>query len=311
MKQLSYEEFQKELQREIGSFLPQDAVYETELNRVEKNNMTLQALSIRRVGENTAPNFYLKGYYNQYQSGESLNEICKQIGELYGRITFPDITVRELSSYENIREHLEIHLVSKENNGAFLAKGPYRLNEIGAEIVYVNLEKSKDGQTMMRVTNELMEQYHITPEALFAQAYQNTVEQYPLEIKTMHEVMREIMGMEMDEFLGEVHTNGTQTYVVSNAQRINGATVLLYPDTLRKIEERVGGEYYILPSSTHEVLAIPKNQAPTPTELRQMVREINRDQVKPTERLAGEVFLYKANESQLQKCVIKERGMER
>lgn len=256
MKQLSYEEFQKELQKEIGSFLPQDAVYETELNRVEKNNMTLQALSIRRVGENTAPNFYLKEYYNQYQAGKSLNEI-------------------------------------------------------GAEIVYVNLEKSEDGQTMMRVTNELMEQYHITPEALFAQAHQNTVEQYPLEIKTMHEVMREIMGMEMDEFPGEVHTDEPQMYVVSNAQRMNGATVLLYPDTLRKIEEKVGGEYYILPSSTHEVLAIPKNQAPTPTELRQMVREINRDQVKPTERLAGEVFLYKANESQLQKCVIKERGMER
>lgn len=135
MMQLSYEEFQEALQKEIGSFLPQDAAYETGLSHVEKNNVTLEALSIHRIGENAAPTFYLEEHYKQYQAVRSLKEICKNIGELYGQITFPNITIRELSSYEGVREHLEIHLVSKENNKAFLTKGPYRLNEVGAEIV--------------------------------------------------------------------------------------------------------------------------------------------------------------------------------
>lgn len=311
MKQLNYEEFQETLQKEIDSFLPQDAIYETELNLVEKNNVSLTGLTIRKVGENMAPNFYLEPYYEQYQAGKSMEKICENIAILYEQIAVPDITLREITSYEEVKEHLEIHLVSKENNEAYLAKGPYRLNEIGAEIVYINLGKGEDGQATVRVTNELMQQYGIPTEALFAEAYQNTVEQYPLEIKTMLEVMQELMGIEMPELMGEIPESEPQMYVVSNTQRLNGATVLMYPDSLKKIAERVGGEYYILPSSTHEILAIPKNQAPTPAELRQMVREINRDEVEPTERLASEVFLYKAKENQLHKCVIKERGMER
>lgn len=311
MKQLSYEEFQGALQKGIDSFLSQDAIYETEVNCVEKNNVSLTGLTIRKAGENMAPNFYLEPYYEQYQAGKSIEEICENIGALYKQMSIPDIAVREILNYEEVKEHLEIHLVSKENNEAYLAKGPYRLNEVGAEIVYIDLGKSEDGQATVRVTNELMQQYHLSPEALFAQAYQNTVEQHPLEIKTMQEVMGEIMGVEMQELMGEIPVNEPQMYVVSNTQRINGATVLMYPDALKKIAERVGGEYYILPSSTHEILAIPKDQAPIPAELRQMVREINREQVEPTERLASEVFAYNAKENQLHKCVIKEREMER
>ncbi len=311
MKQLSYGEFQEALKTEIDSILSQGGIYETKLNFVEKNNVSLTALTIRKAEETIAPNFYLERYYEQYQAGKSMEEICENIAILYEQIAVPDITLREITSYEEVKEHLEIHLVSKENNNAYLKKGPYRLNDVGAEIVYINLGKSEDGQAMVRVTKELMQQYHLPTEALFAQAYQNTVEQYPLEIKTMYEVMGEIMGMEMQEVAGKIPKGEPQMYVVSNTQRMNGATVLMYPDALKKIAERVGGEYYILPSSTHEILAIPKNQAPTPRELRQMVREINRDQVEPTERLASEVFSYEAKENQLHKCVIKERGMER
>lgn len=311
MKQLSYGEFQEVLKNEIDSLLPHDTRYVTELNPVEKNNVSLTGLTIRKAGEAMAPNFYLEPYYEQYQAGKSMEEIGENIAILYEQIAAPDITLREVTSYTEVKERLEIHLVSKENNKAYLTKGPYRLNEVGAEIVYINLGKSEDGQAAVRVTKELIQQYNISPEVLFAQAYQNTVEQHPLEIKTMYEVMQEIMGAEMEQFLGEIPADEPQMFVVSNTQRMNGATVLMYPDTLKQIAERVGGEYYILPSSTHEILAIPKNQAPTPTELRQMVREINRDQVEPTERLSNEVFSYEAKENQLHKCVIKERGMER
>lgn len=311
MKQLSYGEFQEALKNEIDSLLSQDTIYETELIPVEKNNVSLTGLTIRKAGEAMAPNFYLEPYYEQYQAGKSTEEIGENIAILYEQIAAPDFMLREITSYAEVKEHLEIRLVSKENNKAYLTKGLYRLNEVGAEVVYINLGKSEEGQASVRVTKELMRQYNISPEVLFSQAYQNTVEQHPLEIKTMHEVMQEIMGAEMEQFLGEIPADEPQMYVVSNTQRMNGATVLMYPDALKKIAERVGGEYYLLPSSTHEILAIPKNQAPTPNELRQMVREINRDQVEPTERLSNEVFLYEAKENQLHKCTIKERGMER
>ena len=303
MRQLNYEEFQKTLQKEIGSFLPQDAIYEMKLNCVEKNNVTLKALSIRKKGENVAPNIYLEEFFRRYREGKSLKEICTSIGQLIEQATVPDIAINELRNYENVKKKMEVHLVSKENNEAFLARGLYRLNEVGAEVVYIKLAQNVDGQAIVRVTNELMQKYKVSPEEVFAQAYENTIEQYPLKIMKINDVI--------GKSVGEGGENEPQMYVVTNDQQINGATVLLYPETLKKIEERVGGEYYILPSSVHEILAVPKKQTSMVAELRQMVRNINRSIVEPTERLAGEVFEYESKENQLHKCKIKEREIER
>ena len=48
---------------------------------------------------------------------------------------------------------------------------------------------------------------------------------------------------------------------------------------------------YIMPSSTHEVIAVSTNMG-EPNELAQMVAEINMDQVSLDERLSNQVYHY-------------------
>ena len=61
---------------------------------------------------------------------------------------------------------------------------------------------------------------------------------------------------------------------------------------MQKIGELMGGNYYILPSSIHEVLVIPENAGLTTRELSNMVHEINQTEVAAVDRLSDKVQFY-------------------
>ena len=85
----------------------------------------------------------------------------------------------------------------------------------------------------------------------------------------------------------------------------------MYPGVLEEVHRKMEGDYYILPSSVHEVLVLSKESGFTPVELRKMVMEVNREQVIPEERLGNEVYEFQGKTGTLQKCKITEKEMTR
>lgn len=81
-------------------------------------------------------------------------------------------------------------------------------------------------------------------------------------------------------------------FVVTNQQRIGGASALFYPKVMDKLGEVLGHDYFILPSSIHEMLVLPDNGKISADELRMMVTEINATQVSPAERLTDDVYYF-------------------
>ena len=73
---------------------------------------------------------------------------------------------------------------------------------------------------------------------------------------------------------------------------MEGAGLILQEDIMQKIGELMGGNYYILPSSIHEVLVIPENAGLTTRELSDMVHEINQTEVAAVDRLSDKVQFY-------------------
>ena len=66
----------------------------------------------------------------------------------------------------------------------------------------------------------------------------------------------------------------------------------------QEIAEKVG-DFYMLPSSIHETLIVPKDAGMEFKELEQMVQEVNQTQVAPGERLSDHVYEYDAKEHEL------------
>lgn len=77
---------------------------------------------------------------------------------------------------------------------------------------------------------------------------------------------------------------------IENGQ--NGACVIQYPHFLDDAAETLGGSFYVLPSSIHEVLLLADDTSPSLSELENMVRTINQAEVAPEERLSDNVFHY-------------------
>ena len=80
--------------------------------------------------------------------------------------------------------------------------------------------------------------------------------------------------------------------MLTNTAKINGATVMLYPNLLQEIGEATQSRFFILPSSIHEVILMRDSGEMNVEELRRVVMEINRTQVAPEDVLSDEVYSY-------------------
>ena len=84
-------------------------------------------------------------------------------------------------------------------------------------------------------------------------------------------------------------------YVATNVFKMNGACILLYDGVLKKFAEKIGSDFYILPSSVHEVIFVPANGDMDARYLIQMVKEVNATEVAPDEVLSDNVYIYHAD----------------
>ena len=71
----------------------------------------------------------------------------------------------------------------------------------------------------------------------------------------------------------------------------NGACAIQYPDFLDQAAETMGGDFYVLPSSIHEVLFIVDDGSMELSHLEEMMRSINEAEVAPADRLSVQVLV--------------------
>jgi hypothetical protein len=90
-------------------------------------------------------------------------------------------------------------------------------------------------------------------------------------------------------------------YVLTNTSGSLGAAALFYPDVKDKAAELIGSDYYILPSSTHEVILVPDSAGINPKELCEMVKQANRTVVDEKDILSDNVYHYSRDERRLDK----------
>ncbi len=146
------------------------------------------------------------------------------------------------------------------------------------------------------VTNSLAENFGLSEEQMFKLAEENTRRIMPPTVRSMDEVMREIftsegMPLEFVEMMESEMPKDRTMWVISNERGINGAVSMVYEDKLHELAESMETDLYILPSSTHEVIAVSTSMG-DPNELAHMVVEVNMDQVALDERLSNQVYHY-------------------
>lgn len=271
-----------------------------DMKSVEKlNNEGYDAVTVTPADSNIGVTLNVEAFYKAHEDGASMDEVVSKASDTFirGFDNQPSIDVASLMDYEQMKDKLIMEVVSTEANADMLANVPHVEMEDMSVVYRFVIDSNDDGRATILATNNMLEAMGITPEQLHEDALKNAPELKPAVITGMSEVMAEMMGMSPEEMamMGmPTDPADEQMFVATVPDKIHGAGVLAYQDFMDQAAERVGGSFYILPSSLHEVLLVPDNGQMNLQDLEAMVREVNATQVAPEDKLTDNVYHYDA-----------------
>lgn len=266
------------------------------VQRTIKNNGKVRiGIMLSEEGSNVSPTIYLEEYFDQFQKHKSIDQVVKNIWRLYREVRIEHTwETTMLQSFSKTRQKIVYKLIHAQENEELLKTIPHVLYLDLAIVCYILLDISESGTATILITNEMMKMWKIEKELLYSIAHQNTKKALPAEFKTMRSVVAELLGEENQLGEGE-----DLMYVLTNEIRSFGASCILYDKVLEDIGNQLGENYYVLPSSVHEVIIVPESKSPNRADLEDMIEEINDTQVEEEEILSYRAYYFSRKENRL------------
>ena len=170
--------------------------------------------------------------------------------------------------------------------------GSKDLDTVMGEIGQIHVLLSKvNGVMTVPISDKLMQSWGIAEDVLFTAAKNGMSNFTPVTIKSMTETLIEMCGEEQFELM-EVPTEADEMmYIMSNTENVNGAAAIIDPNNMDLARSYMQDDFYILPSSVHEVLLVKQNQMSV-EELEDMVKTVNASAVALQDRLSDHVYKY-------------------
>ena len=149
---------------------------------------------------------------------------------------------------------------------------------------HVEISDNENGLMSYPVTNELFDEYGLTFDEFDKAATANSELLMPKRFGTIGEITGAPFSFTKKE---------DEMYILTNTSGLNGAASIFYNNVAKDISEDVfeGEDYYILPSSIHELILISTHGREI-DKLEAMVRDVNNTVVEETDFLSDNVYRY-------------------
>ena len=308
-EKMNINEFVNEVRGNIKGFLPK--AYENaevSVTEYQKLNVIYEGLMVKREKEMISPIINLDQFYEIYQNQPetTMEVICRRIAKVVMETPI-EVNLNPIMDYNIAKYNLFIRVSSAEKNKDILANVPHQLKEDLA-ITYHLITNMRGGElSSLLIKNDLLKQYGITAEQLHEDAMNSSPHIMPQEVSSIG-MIREFL--EQDPFMMSSEENdmlqesepAPSFYVVTNQKKLDGAGVIFYPGMMEYLGSLFCQDYFILPSSIHEMIVLPDNGENIVNELKMMVSEINATQVTPSERLTDEVYHFDTKDHVFEKA---------
>ena len=200
-------------------------------------------------------NMNMQMAYEAHEAGRSFADILHETEQAIMQQVdrMPQFDLGVMSDYRAMKPKLMTELIHQKGNEARLSDAPHEKIEDLALIYRIDLGERNGGRMTTVITDQMMEQFGITQEQLHQDAVENAAILHPASLRSMREVMASMMGMEPDPPMpGE-----PELMVATTKEAYMGAAVIQYPGFMDMAAEKMGGDFFVLPSSIHEVLLLP------------------------------------------------------
>lgn len=250
-------------------------------------------------------NIYLNGFYDQYCKEALLDDVMRRIV----LISQSDISIDDevtilrkcLDSYDDAKDRIVINLLGVARNRELLQNMPHRI-EGDFAVTYelaLNDEDPGNGMYIVRISNQMLEDWDVTEEDLFLQAQKNTRKMFSNYLLCLEQICMELQFMlakadvsgctydnEANIFVTKKESAGN-VYVLTNEEKYFGAGLIFDLRIRKLISERFDAPgCYIIPSSLHEVMIIPDTGDVDLNMLSDMVHTVNLTTVDAEDRLS-------------------------
>lgn len=286
---MRYEEFRNYVAENIADYLPEEfAGSDIEVKEMEKPNVTLYGLIVRRPGSNISPNVYLENFFERYEKNIRMSDIMESIAKtVVEHSPSEDFSMGDMFEKENVLKTVLPKLISLKRNEKYLEDKVYTKFLDMAVVYQVPIENIADsGFACVVLTKRHADTIGITVEELFNAAKENIKGDYIFE--SMAAVLFGMVGEEIPDDCGMM--------ILTNKAKMNGAAQLLSEDTLNYVAEKMGGAFCVIPSSIHEVIIIPYDETTDLENVRSMIEEVNASEVSPEEVLSDHPYIYRNGE---------------
>ena len=313
---MNFETFMESIKNHIKEYLPesyQDA--QVTIREQQKLNNRYMGLTVIRPGDDRIPTINLTDLYRQYYENPKfrITDVLEQISQIIQKE--PErFDVSRLTQYEEAKKHLFMRVSNADKNVQVLGGVPFVEREDLAITFHIAVEETEMGRASAIVTNRMMETYGVTRNQLYKDALANSPVIAPVKINNLGELLGRMtldgmkeMGASEEEIrdakerMDEANQDNP-LIVVTNETGIDGAVAVFYPGVMDQLGEEIKGDFFILPSSVHEIIVAPDDGRLSYSELKEMVTEINETQVAPEDRLTDEVYHYDTRDHVFEKA---------
>lgn len=184
-----------------------------------------------------------------------------------------------VSDREYVLNNCMIKVVSGFRNMGKLDGVPHRMHCDLAElcILRVEIEGAGIGRAVAIINQGIINRVGIGEDELFEAARRNTAKK--LVLLNFSQVMNRTLT-----------DDDGQIYMATNQECLYGGAAIVFPDFLKTVSERIRDDFWIIPSSIHEILIVPKSSGMHPVDIKKIVETVNRNMVSFDETLSDNVY---------------------
>ena len=283
---MSYEDF-LDVAKDAATVNYPDA--EITIQKVEKlQGESYVGLSVKPEGSNAAVTMNLQELFEEVRDDlkrlpAAMNELLFGLQEALTQI--PQVDADRFTDYEKVKEQLVMQVVPVEPNKEKLATIPHKTIEDIAVVYRIEVSDSEHKNTTVLITNQMLDDYGITQEQLHQDAVVSQSENHPPTLRNLSETLFEISG-------GAMAVPDSPMWVATVEGGVHGAAAVQVPEFMEKAAEKLGGDFFVLPSSIHECLFIKDDGEYERSRLEAMVQGVNAAEVSEADFLSNSVYHY-------------------
>ena len=264
---------------------------EVESLETQKVNETLTAICIKDKTELIQPTLYLERLHKAFESGVNMEQLVRDTAYT---LTHANINIEDIPELnrDTAQQRLFCTVINKDLNTELIANVPHQdmldLSLIARFRVFEHAS--------ILVNNDICGKLKLTSEEVMQIAKENTfAEQYkcvPMSDMLKEYLLQDGMPPEFISDVMKIRQEECPMYVLTNNNGVNGATMMVSKNVLDSIYEEFGDNFYILPSSLHEVILIPESFSDDVEMYRDMVVDVNGSFLEAEDKLTDNVYHY-------------------